>query len=258
MRVAVAVLLLASGLLAACGSTSASPPPAIVPTTTTTATILVSVTMPASSTVASTGTRISAADAFDTRVAQTHSDIYTMVALSPPPVPGTRPPPFIPYPTATLTFGWVGCPFADHGGQPHFSNCWVGTIGGQLLWLRAGRYGHGGRGENIQNGLLDIMVLDAAQNMLRDDAYTPAQELGAIHMTRINGTLVTLEPDVQPTPAVSFVFDLTLHDWLLPAEIPHPLPPVGNDCRSCGSLACSPAPRLVNLPAFPCPALDNT
>ena len=230
----VLLLLLGIGLLVACGSsptlqavtpiaTAAAATLALPPSTS--ATLPPATTVPNSLTATVTGTHIGAADAFETRIAQHHADIYTMVALSPSPINPPAPPTVRPYPTDALVFGWVGCPEAEHGGQPHFSNCWVGAMAGQIMWLRAGRYGHGGRGENIQDGLLDMVVMDAAQNVLEAHSYTTPQELGAVHMTSIRGTLVTLEPDVQPNPPVQFIFDFSLHDWLRPTEIPLTLPP---------------------------------
>ena len=221
------VLLLGScSLLMACGSSATESLTVGVPTLTTVATLPPATALLESPLPSATLTRISAAAAFDTRVAQTHAAIYTRVARSPPPIHPPTPYLLPPEPTETLVFGWIGCPAAEKGGEPHYSNCWTGVITGHIVQLRAGRFGHGGLNANVQDGLLQLQILDAAQNSIAGYPYTTPQELGAVHMTSIRGTLVTLEPDVQPSPPVQFLFDFATRQWLLdPTAIPLTLPP---------------------------------
>lgn len=166
---------------------------------------------------------LATAQAFNTRVTQHGIDLLTSVALSPNPI-------YTPValrtespvaPTPTWESGWVDCPSPEYRNEPEYVSCWRSTLNGQLLWLFAGHQ-HGERADP-QQGVLQVGFYDLSQiHLLSQDIYNTPQRVGAVRITSVSGTLVTLVPQDQQATPVVLVFDIATHQWGLSSPSPVP------------------------------------
>lgn len=144
-----------------------------------------------------------------THVAAGREARHTRVALTQAPTitPG-RP---LPQPSPTFIMGELpGCGNINSAGPQAYS-CWRALIDGQIVEIYAGREGRDG---NPAQGLVWVRIRGQGQQGM--SVYQTPQQLGAVRITAVNGSQVTVEPVGAATPQQEFVFDIQNRQWLSP------------------------------------------
>ena len=154
--------------------------------------------------------------AFETRVAHNQETRLALITRTPfDPYP-TLPPP---EPSPTAIIGWIPCGLRANQANPWYTSCWQGHLNGRLLGLFAGREQLGG---DPEQGVLLVVLADLDQVSNRtEDVYQTPQKVGAVHLSELNGTQVTLLPDDAQSHVI-FTFDLGTRQWVTPAPSPVP------------------------------------
>lgn len=148
-----------------------------------------------------------------TGIAHSASDLQTMVALTPNPgytpfaLRTQSPEP----PTPTWATGWSPASRPFNTFNPEYFSCWNGNLNDKLLRICAGHEQYGG---DLEQGVLDIMLLELDQNTIfSDDVYETPGTFGLMHIVVADSNSVTIaSEDGQHV----FTFDIATRQWVSP------------------------------------------